>query len=270
MAPDPNAGLQGVAGGLIRSAERRPFVAGLGVLALVSLLFLGIPRIDLTISGLFYDPATGFLHERFEVVQTIREAGRLVEMLFAAAVIAPLAIKLLLPARPLLLRPRAILFVFASYLVGVGLIVNIILKEHWGRARPREVLEFGGEAAFSPVWWISDQCESNCSFVSGEGAASFWLVALAFIVSQRWRAVTAIATLAFAALVSFTRIAMGGHFLSDVLIAWLVMLLVMILLGRALLQGLTPGFDAGVERRLGQAGRILRRPFALRRPPPPL
>jgi membrane-associated phospholipid phosphatase len=131
-------------------------------------------------------------------------------------------------------------------------------------------VEFGGDAVFSPVWWISDQCQGNCSFVSGEGAASFWLVALAFIVPPRWRPPAVALTLVFAALVSATRIAMGGHFLSDVLIAWLLMFLVMVLLDGAILKGLPAAFDAGVDRGLGQAGWAIQRALRLRRSPPPL
>lgn len=257
-------------GRLTQRGLERQLCGALGALALVSLLFLLAPRLDLAVSRLFYDSANGFLHERYAFVEAIREAGRLVEILLAIAVTVPLAVKVVLPARPLLIRPRTTLFVLASYVIGVGMIVNGILKEYWGRARPREIVEFGGEATFSPVWWISDQCQGNCSFVSGEGAAAFWLVALVFVAPKRWRAATAAATLAFATVVSFARIAMGGHFLSDVLISWVLMLLVMILLGRVILHGLPPGFDARVEDWLAQAGFTLRQALGLRDSRPPL
>jgi lipid A 4'-phosphatase len=255
---------------LVRTATERPFVVGLGVLALISLLFLLAPGLDLAVSALFYEPGSGFLHGRIAALEALRGAGRLVEVAFAIAVTAPLALKLLLPGRPLLLPPRATLFVLLSFLLGPGLLVNGILKEYWGRARPREILEFGGGANFSPVWWISDQCEGNCSFVSGEAASAFWLVALAFIVPRAWRRVALAATLAFAALISFTRIAMGGHFLSDVLLAWMLTLLVMVLVHRWIFAVLPPRFDAVIERGLARPGLALRRALALRRRPPSL
>jgi membrane-associated PAP2 superfamily phosphatase len=254
----------------IRWAAAHPFAAGLGALALTSLFFLLFPQVDIALSSLFYDPASGFLHKRMAALEEIREAGRLIEQLFAVAALAPLALKLALPERPILIRPRATLFVLLSLALGPGLLVNGILKEYWGRARPRELLEFGGDASFSRVWWISDQCGTNCSFVSGEAAGAFWLVALVFIVPKRWRLPAAAATLALAAAISFTRIAMGGHFVSDVLIAWLLVLLVMIVLNRLILTGLPPGFDEAVERALAAPARALRRRFALRRPPPTL
>ena len=131
-------------------------------------------------------------------------------------------------------------------------------KTFWGRARPNALLEFGGDATFSPAWWVSDQCERNCSFVSGEAASAFWLVTLVFLVRRELRPAAAAATLVFAAAVSFTRIAVGAHFLSDVLVAWLMTLCVMIALARLLLTRLPPAFDEAVEAALERTGRRLR------------
>jgi lipid A 4'-phosphatase len=163
------------------------------------------------------------------------------------------------PRTPLLIPPRATLFVLATFALGPGLIVNGILKEHWGRARPKTLLEFGGDATFSPVWWISDQCARNCSFVSGEAAGAFCLVTLVFLVRKERQPAMAIFTLSFAAVVSLTRIAVGAHFLSDVLIAWLLTLCVMIVLDRLILKGLPEGFDRSVVARAERAGGALRR-----------
>jgi len=248
---------------VVREAAERPFYWALGGLAALSLLFMLFPAIDLTVAALFFAAGSGFLHERLAAVEIIREAGRAVERMFALASILPLLIKLLAPDRPLLLAPRASLFVLASFLIGPGLIVNGILKKYWGRARPRDIVEFGGDAVFTRAWQIADQCAGNCSFVSGEAASAFWLVSLAFIVPAAWRGATIAATLAFAAIVSATRIAMGGHFLSDVLIAWIITLLVMLALNRAMLRLLPPSFDGFVDAALTAAGRSIRRALRL-------
>lgn len=253
---------------LRRAMQERPFAFGLAVLALVSLVFVLAPNLDLAVSRYFYEPTVGFSPARSTFLEDLRESGRIIEWAFALAVLAPLPIKILFPQHPIQLPPRATLFVLATFALGPGLIVNGILKEYWGRARPRELLEFGGDATFSPVWWISDQCERNCSFVSGEAASAFCLVALVFLVRKESRPATAVATLAFAAAVSFTRIAAGGHFLSDVLIAWLVTLCVTIALNRAVLTGLPSGFDHAVETAAGRTGEALRRLFPGGGPPP--
>ncbi len=241
-----------------REARDRPLLAAFLLLAFVSLAFAALPDLDIAVSRLFYDPAAGFLDRRYAFVDAIRNAGRVLEWAFALGVCIPLLVKLLLPDRRLLLRPRETLFVLASLALGPGLLVNGLLKNHWGRARPHQLLDFGGHATFSPVWWISDQCRTNCSFVSGEAAAAFWLMAVVFLVPKAWKRPVGIAALVVAALVSFARIAAGGHFLSDVLIAWLLVLLVLLVLDRLLLGGLPPQFDAVVERRFGNAGRWLR------------
>lgn len=253
---------------LWRAVQERPLAFGLVVLALVSLIFRYAPNLDLAVSRLFYESTTGFSEGRSTFLEALRQAGHIVEWAFALAIVAPLPLKVLFPQSPLLLPPRATLFVLATFALAPGLIVNGILKEYWGRARPRALLEFGGDATFTPVWWISDQCERNCSFVSGEAASAFCLVALVFLVRQEWRPAMAVATLAFAAAVSFTRIAVGAHFLSDVLIAWLMTLCVMLALNRAVLKGLPPAFDHAVETAAGRTGEALRRLFHGRAVPP--
>lgn len=246
---------------LQRELLQRPLVFGLGVLALLSLLFLLAPALDLAASRFFYDPASGFSEAQRDVLEGVRDTGRLVEWIFGLGVVAPLLLKILSPRRRLLLQPRATLFVLATFALGPGLIVNGLLKEHWGRARPRELLEFGGGATFSPVWWISDQCEGNCSFVSGEAASAFCLVCLVFLVRKERRSAVAAITLAFAALVSLTRVATGAHFLSDVLIAWAITLCIMIALDGVVLKGVPPAFDRAVENGAKRSGRALRRLF---------
>ncbi|MGH6922892.1 MAG: phosphatase PAP2 family protein [Propylenella sp.] len=241
---------------LLRWPLDRPLFLVSVLLFLVSFVFLMMPQLDLVASAIFYDPRAGF--EEAAALFYVRRLGRLAEWTLAAAFAAPLVFKLFAPESRLFVRPRTSLFALASLALGPGLIVNGALKAFWGRARPREIIEFGGDAGFSPVWWISDQCDRNCSFVSGEAASAFWLVSLAFVAPKAWRPAVAIVTLAVATAVSFTRLAAGGHFVSDVLIAWLVTLLVMIVLQRIVLRGLPPAFDHRVEAALARSGRALR------------
>ena len=109
------------------------------------------------------------------------------------------------------------------------------LKDHWHRPRPVQVTEFGGPQPFRPVGWPGGTCERNCSFVSGEGASSFWSVAPALMVPPAWRAAALAAALAYAAATGLLRMAFGGHFLSDTLLAALFTWLVVAAVWRALL-----------------------------------
>ncbi len=250
-----------------RHTAASPLLAVCGLLVVVSLVFLAVPRLDLTVSRIFYDPAGGYDEYGSPLLVFLREIGGVAVWMFAIAVTAPLLIKFLAPESRLLFRPRVTFFALATWGIGPGLIVNGLLKSFWGRARPRELVEFGGEASFSPVWWISDQCGRNCSFVSGEAASAFWLVALVFVVPKAWRLAAALGTLALAAGVSFARVAAGGHFVSDVVIAWLLTLLVMVAFHRLILRGLPPGFDHAVEAGLSSGGRAVRQWWAALRGP---
>ena len=55
-------------------------------------------------------------------------------------------------------------FFILSGALGPGLVVNAGFKEHWQRARPYEVVNFGGTEQFTRAGLITDQCDNNCSF----------------------------------------------------------------------------------------------------------
>ena len=115
-------------------------------------------------------------------------------------------------------RPQALFFVLLLAL-GPGLVVNVILKDNLGRARPREVVEFGGNYQFSQVWQRGDTGK-NSSFPSGHASAAFYLMAPWFILRRKKRALAMtflMLGLTYGSLVGAARILQGGHFLSDVL-----------------------------------------------------
>ena len=101
-------------------------------------------------------------------------------------------------------------------IVGSGIIANWYFKDQWGRARPVHISEFGGNKTFSRAFVKSDQCEKNCSWISGESSAAFsFLVGTLILKNPSFF----VLNLFFGVIVSFCRISMGGHFLSDNLFA---------------------------------------------------
>lgn len=213
-----------------------PIVQSVGFILVVSALFLAFPGIDPWFSGLFYDPETGFPMSRLGAFTGLRRLGDWLVWAAVIALIAALIIKLARPAWPTPIPPRDILFLLSSLAVGPGLVVNAIFKENWGRPRPEDVYIFGGDASFVGVWRMTDRCLDNCSFVSGEASAAIWLVAVAIIAPPRWRRPAAVALFVLALLLSLNRIAFGRHFLSDVLIAWGLTLLVLAALHRLVVE----------------------------------
>ena len=110
----------------------------------------------------------------------------------------------------------------ATYTICLGVLINLVLKEHWGRPRPFQTDLFGGQWPFVPVGEVSSYCQTNCSFASGEAAGGFWLACLATLLPRRWRMAGTLLALAIAILTSTLRIAFGMHFLSDVVVSWLL------------------------------------------------
>lgn len=113
-----------------------------------------------------------------------------------------------------------------SYAIAVGLVVNVILKSHSGRPRPASTQLFGGDMPFIPVGGSGGLCVSNCSFASGEAASAFWLLCLVPLFPPEWRRTAFIAASAYAVLTSGLRLAFGAHFLSDIVVAALLPLIV--------------------------------------------
>jgi len=116
---------------------------------------------------------------------------------------------------------------------GPVLLVNGILKDHWDRARPAHTEQFGGPKHYTPPLVIADQCERNCSFVSGEAALGFTFMAFGFVARTPKRRRLGIAIgVTIGALFGLQRIIEGGHFLSDVYFAGLFIALTVWLMHR--------------------------------------
>lgn len=103
-----------------------------------------------------------------------------------------------------------------SMLLGPILIVNGIFKTFWGRARPYQIIEFGGNKNFTSPMVISNQCDWDCSFMSGHTAVIFWSLALALLLPHRYRKRGISAVIILGIATGIARIAQGSHFVSDV------------------------------------------------------
>lgn len=154
------------------------------------------------------------------------------------------------------LRPwrRAFLFVVLSGVLGPGVVTNVILKEYWGRTRPREVVEFGGRSQFEPVLSY-DAASTGMSFPCGHATTGFFFLAGYFLL-RRHRPGLAQAvvfgSLALGGLMGVARMAQGAHFFSDVVWAAVVCWFV----------------PMGVYYGLGLDRRLYREAGAARRMPP--
>lgn len=102
--------------------------------------------------------------------------------------------------------------------LGPGLIVNLGLKNHWGRPRPCHVKEFGGAWAYQDAM-TPDHGGKGKSFPCGHSSAGF-VLSIFFLLFRKSRPRLAwlllILSIVYGGALGLGRMAEGGHFASDV------------------------------------------------------
>ena len=183
-----------------------------------SLVFVFFPDIDLAVSKLFYNG------NKFPLNNTLFDYIFYYSIKPIIILISIVSIVIFLyntfnKKNLFNITKRNILYLLLILSIGPGLIVNATLKENWGRARPLQTIEFGGNKTFTPAFVISNQ--DGYSFSSGHAAAAFSLVGISLLMRKRKKTLFTI-TFIYAIFVSISRIAVGGHFLSDVITSFFI------------------------------------------------
>jgi membrane-associated PAP2 superfamily phosphatase len=159
----------------VSSADRTSYRFWSIVLAVLfavgAVVFTAWPGLDIAVSRRFFTPGAGFTaaSDPIQVMAryAIWSASEVVVVLSALTWLT-----LAVSGHAGTVSARALAFVTLLYAAGPLLLVNGVLKQFSGRARPADIAEFGGMHRFSPALSLSDQCQGNCSFVSGEAAAA--------------------------------------------------------------------------------------------------
>jgi lipid A 4'-phosphatase len=192
-----------------------------GVLA--AIVFLTFPQLDLVVARYFYRGGGDFIGQSLGAFRLARVAFAIFFYASAAAALAGMFLTWRRPRTWLRLAFSQWLFLAICLGVGPGLVANVILKDHLGRARPKHVVEFGGTKAFSPPLIPSQECPTNCSFIGGEAAATFTpFFAASLVMPQSAPWLLAVGTICGLAC-GLVRIAQGAHFLSDIIFAGVFM-----------------------------------------------
>ncbi|MCF1707998.1 phosphatase PAP2 family protein [Tabrizicola sp. J26] len=218
--------------------DRLQIVAVVVMIVFAFVFFAVWPGIDPLVTAFFQDPSGKFLLAGDGLANDVRLGlWRLSEAMLGLALVALLAAQL--TRKAILGVPKKVwAYIVLLYLLGPALLADTILKRVWGRARPADIVEFGGTLQFTPPHQFSGQCHSNCSFVSGEvsGAVALAISLLVLLevlgktVADGSRRTLQFAILLLPVLVAAQRIAAGRHFLSDTIFAALVTVLVALLL----------------------------------------
>ena len=188
--------------------------------AIGAIVFSLWPQIDPTVSAWFYSPGEGFATGRTwfpeAVYWFVYYGSRVIEIVLALCWIASLFARVGWLAN----RRRWLGFMVLALVLGPGLIADQALKNHWGRARPEQSVAFGGTKQFTPALQAANQCERNCSFVSGHATAAYALMTFGWLAGRgrrrRWMALAVVSGLFVGAI----RVIQGGHYLSDVYFAF--------------------------------------------------
>jgi membrane-associated phospholipid phosphatase len=186
-------------------------IIGVGIFA--AMVFALYPQLDIALSKPFY--TRGFAMSVSPFANILRKTGMILPFIAAGV-----AIYWLIRRQHL----KIAYFWLSSLIIAPILIVNVILKDYWHRARPVQIVEFGGNFTFTP-WYLPGnalECVKNCSFVSGEVSGVFCLLVVAAVTPALYQRLVYSLTLIFAVLISFLRLSFGGHFMSDLFISAII------------------------------------------------
>ncbi len=124
------------------------------------------------------------------------------------------------------LRPSLVIILTAA--LGPGLLINGILKPSWGRPRPAELTNMGGDREYKRVWEPLGRGQGK-SFTCGHCAAAYSVSsAVAFYPLHPVISVIALtAGVAFGTAAGIGRLVQGGHFATDIL--WSGVLVLMLI-----------------------------------------
>jgi membrane-associated PAP2 superfamily phosphatase len=207
-----------------------PETIGLVALALLATLPFWWSSLDLTIAGWFYRSAersNSWLLGEMGIWRFFFFAAPWLTIVLGLLGLATLAIGILRHEK---IRFRVYgMFLFLTVIIGPGLVINAVFKDHFDRPRPRDVQAFGGEELYVPPLMPG---QSGNSFPCGHCSVAFAWGAFYLLWRRRHPAragTVLVASIIVGLLMGVARMAAGGHFLSDVLwsavLTWSTLLL---------------------------------------------
>ena len=193
---------------------------------LFTIIFIVFPILDIHISRYFFVDDK-FLSEKYTFIKVLR--SNLKNIMIVIPILSLIILLLIVFMKKNYnfnniynLRFKLALLGFViGPILGCGLIANLYFKDTWGRARPAYIVEFGGEKKYSQPFIKSDQCNKNCSWISGETSGAFSLMFGSLLLRNH---IFLLCNYILGLLVFFCRISMGGHFFSDNIYAYFFMI----------------------------------------------
>jgi membrane-associated PAP2 superfamily phosphatase len=197
------------------------------VLGLLTLLFR-YTRLDIRLEQYFYSPEKGWALQYRPFWDFIYRFGIFPGYIMAFCGLIMISVSYWNP-KYIKFRKASLVLVF-TIIVGPGIIANLVLKDHAGRPRPREITEFGGTDKFLCVCELGKNTEGK-SFPCGHCTMGFYL-AIPWLFYRNRKKILAwsflLTGISYGLLIGIARMMAGGHFASDVIwaggITWAVAL----------------------------------------------
>lgn len=208
-----------------RTGMRRPELVALAVVAVAATVPFWVTDLDLQLAATFFSPGDesgDWPHADQPLWLLLYHGIPIMTALLALAALGLLSLAALRP-RAARWRPAAVMLL-CTLVLGPGLLVNGIFKDHWGRPRPRQTVELGGDHAYVPPLQPRFGAGEK-SFPCGHCSVGFSLVAGWFLLRPHalwWARGVLLVAISAGVLTGIGRMAAGAHFLSDVLWAGLL------------------------------------------------
>ncbi len=203
-------------------SQKITFILFILITSALTVVFTLHPEIDLYISDLFFKEVGRFYMRKQTFYLGMYRGVLLIDVLLGLWLIIGTLYSYAHDKPFMGLRRKHMLFLLFAMLIGPVAFVNAGLKEHWGRARPMDVTQFGGKKQFTPALQPADQCSRNCSFVSGHPATGYYVVSFALLSRGAPRIFLTFMAIFLGLLIGGGRVVQGAHFTSDVLFSGVV------------------------------------------------
>lgn len=185
---------------------------------IVLTLILRVTSLDLMISHLFFVPEQGFALKKSYLAVFLYKRGNLPAFALALSGIVLIVKGRLKKQEKYWSKPGLFLVVFL--VLGPGLIVHTVFKDHWGRPRPRQIVEFNANQTYLKVWQKGVAGQGK-SFPSGHAGIGYFVMAPFFIFYPNGRKRLALSCLViglgYGSVMGLCRVVQGAHFFSDIL-----------------------------------------------------
>lgn len=188
------------------------------VLPLVALVLMTVVftlfDLDRSISGNFYRPGEGWFLGKQPLWAWLHKKGTIPGIILSVGCLL-LWLSSFYATRLKTLRKPCLVVVLTAVLAA-GLLVNAILKQYWGRPRPNQTIEYGGQWEYRPIFPPGIPGK-GASFPCGHCTMGFvFLATAAFYPRSKKLAIVGVATgLLLGVLLSAARVVQGAHFTSD-------------------------------------------------------